>query len=255
VTEAARIHAKRRRLVTGMLSLGGHAAFLAALLLAQPDIPPPRELPAVQVQLVELPPPPPPAPPAPKPEPEPDPAPPTPPPPKVEPKPKPTPPRRTVSRPVRTPPPDVTPIEADSGPVTDLAAEVSDAELASATKAGSGVGAGGGGGRCDMVAWLQAKLRKDRRVQAAMAQAHQGRAIRVWNGDWVTHPGQEGKGLASVREAIMWEVAFAPEACRQQRVRGLIVVSLDDGPASPRVVVGAGDWRWSDLLFARSRGG
>ncbi len=80
-------------------------------------------------------------------------------------------------------------------------------------------------------------------------------AIRVWNGDWVTHPGQEGKGLASVREAIMWEVAFAPEACRQQRVRGLIVVSLDDGPASPRVVVGAGDWRWSDLLFARSRGG
>ncbi|HEX7885183.1 MAG TPA: hypothetical protein VF474_04335, partial [Phenylobacterium sp.] len=132
---------------------------------------------------------------------------------------------------------------------------VSDAELASAATAGMGGSGGGGGGQCNMVGWLQRKLRQDRRVQAAMAEAHQGRAIRVWNGDWVRHPGQEGDGLAAVREAIMWEVAFAPEACRRQRVRGLIVVSLDDGPGSARVVVGAGDWRWSDLLFARSRGG
>lgn len=252
MTEAARIRAKRRRLVTGMFSFGVHAAFLAALLAAQPDARAPAELPAIQVQLVQLPPPPPPAPPAPKA--EPDPAPPKPAPPKVEKKPKPTPPKRTVSRPIRPPPAEVKPLLADTGKVTDLAAEVSDAELASAATAGSGSG-GGGGGQCDMAGWLQTKLRKDRRVQAALAEAQKGRAIRVWNGDWVTHPGQEGKGLAAVREAIMWEVAFAPEACRKQRVRGLILLSLNDGAGGARVVVGAGDWRWSDLLFAPGRRG
>lgn len=253
MTEAARSKAKRRRLVTGMCSLGVHAAFLAALLLAQPDARPPADLAPIQVQLMQLPPPQPPKPPAPpEPAPEPKPAPPKPAPPKIE-KQKPTPPRRAVARPARAPL-DIDAILAEAGPVTNLAAEVSDAELASAATAGSG-GGGGGGGQCNMVGWLQKKLRSDRRVQAAMAEAHTGRAIRVWNGDWIRHPGQEGNGLAAVREAIMWEVAFAPEACRKQRVRGLIVVSLDDQPGSARVVMGVGDWRWSDLLFSRSRGG
>ena len=230
--------------------MGGHVAVVGAMVLAQPDIRPPPELPAIQVQLVDLPPPPPPAPPAPKV--QPDPAPPKPAPPKVEKKPKPTPPKREVARPVQKPPPDVKPLQAKAGKVTDLSAEVSDAELASAATAGTGSGGGGGGGQCDMAGWLQAKLRKDRRVQNALAQTETGRAIRVWNGDWVTHPGQEGKGLAAVREAIMWEVAFAPEACRKQRVRGLIALALNDGG---KVVLGAGDWRWSDVLFAPGRRG
>ncbi len=247
MTPAARKQTQRRRLVTGMLSLSLHGAVLGALLLAQPGAPPTFEPPAIQVQLVELPPPPPPAPPAPAP--KPDPAPPKPAPPKVEKTPKPAPPKRTIARPVSKPPPTAKPIVAESGKVTDLAAEVSDAELASAAKAGAGSGAGGGG-QCDMAGWLQAKLRSDRRVQAAITQAQKGRAIRVWNGDWITHPGQEGKGLAAVREAIMWEVAFAPEACRRQRVRGLVLLALNDQPGGGRVVLGAGDWRWSDVLWA-----
>lgn len=52
----------------------------------------------------------------------------------------------------------------------------------------------------------------------------------------------------------MWHVAFAPEACRTAPVRGLVLLSLADGPGAPRLVVGAGVWRWSDLLHAR-RGG
>ena len=214
---------------------------------AQPEPPPAPELPPIQVQLFEYRPEPPKPPAPPEPAPEPNPAPPKPAPPKIEKK-KPTPPKRAVARPAPAPP-DVEPVVADAGPVTDLASEVSDAELASAATAGSG-GGGGGGGQCDMAGWLQTKLRKDRRVQAALAEAHKGRAIRVWNGDWITHPGQDGKGLAAVREAIMWEVAFAPEACRKQRVRGLILLSLNDGSGSARVVIGAGDWRWSDVLWA-----
>lgn len=230
-----------------MLSLAGHVAAVLVVLHAQPRPPPSPVAPPVQVQLVQFAPEPPKPPAPPDPAPEPKVAPPKPAPPKLEKK-KPTPPKRAIARPTPAPR-EPSPLVAETAPVVDRSSEVSDAELASATTAGSG-GGGGGGGQCDMAGWLQAKLRKDRRVQAALAQAQKGQAIRVWNGDWITHPGQDGKGLAAVREAIMWEVAFAPEACRKQRVRGLILLSLNDGAAPARVVIGAGDWRWSDVLWA-----
>jgi hypothetical protein len=67
----------------------------------------------------------------------------------------------------------------------------------------------------------------------------------VWNGDWVQGRGEDGKGLAAVREAILWEVGFAPAACRAQPVHGLVLLSMN---GATRLAVGAGDWRWSDLL-------
>ena len=88
-------------------------------------------------------------------------------------------------------------------------------------------------------------------MRAAVAEAHRGKALRVWNGAWVRHGEEEGDGMAAVREAIQWEVGFAPSACRGELVHGLVLLSLDDGPGAARLVVGAGDWRWSDLLFAR----
>jgi hypothetical protein len=245
VTQARRQPAKRNRLLTAAASVVCHAAILLALVGAQPDPPPLADPPPMIVQLVELrrEPPAPPAPKAPAPKPSP-----APPKPKAE-KTKPAPPRKVIARPAPAPR-EVTPLLVETGPATNPDAEVSDAELASAATAGSG--GGGGGGSCNMLQWLQGKLRKDRRVQAAMADAHRGRAIRVWNGQWVRHPGQDGNGLAAVREAIMWEVAFAPEACRAERVRGLVSLSLNDGPGSARVVMGSGDWRWSDVV-SRSR--
>jgi hypothetical protein len=71
----------------------------------------------------------------------------------------------------------------------------------------------------------------------------------IWNGDWVQHGDEDGKGLAAVREAITFEVAFAPAACRRAHVRGLVLLSLGDGAA--RLALGAGEWRWSDLLGVR----
>jgi hypothetical protein len=73
----------------------------------------------------------------------------------------------------------------------------------------------------------------------------------VWNGDWVRHGDEDGKGLASVRQAIAVEVAFAPRPCRSQPMHGLVLLSLNDHAGGARVVLGAGAWRWSDLLFAR----
>ena len=125
-------------------------------------------------------------------------------------------------------------------------AELSGDQLAGAQAAGDG--GGSGGGDCNMARRVQAALRKDPLARAAV-RAASGHAIMVWNGDWVQSGAEDGKGLAAVREAITWEVAFAPPECRRQRMRGLVLLSLNDG--SPRLALGAGDWRWSDLLGLR----
>jgi hypothetical protein len=123
---------------------------------------------------------------------------------------------------------------------------LSDSQLAGAAT----VGGAGGGGTCDMARAVQQALRRDPMVHAAVEDAHRsGRAIMLWNGDWVRSGDQDGKGLSAVREAVTWEVAFAPEACRNIRMHGLVLLSLADG--STRFALGSGDWRWSDLLGLR----
>lgn len=134
-------------------------------------------------------------------------------------------------------------------PMPDNSDLMSESELAGAASAGGGDGGGGAGG-CDMARAVQQALQRDPLVRAAVEDANRlGKAIMVWNGDWVRSGGQDGKGLSAAREAIMWEVAFAPEACRNQRMHGLILLSLADGRT--RFAIGSGDWRWSDLLGVR----
>ncbi len=228
--------ARRRNLATGAVSVVAHAVAIAVLVSAAPH-PPPMPEPEPMVVALVTPPHPPetPAPPTDKP---------------PTPEPPPSPPPRNIARPAKHPPPDARPIPAGKGPKANGEAEVSDAELASASTAGAG-----GGRSCNMTQWLQTALRKDARVQATMAELdrapgpHRG-AVRVWNGDWVRHGDQEGNGLAAVREAIMWEVGFAPPACRNEPVKGLVAISLNDGPAAARLVMGQGEWRWADLLFS-----
>ena len=54
--------------------------------------------------------------------------------------------------------------------------------------------------------------------------------------------------LAAVREAIIWEIAFAPAACKAQAMHGLMLISLHDGDGTARLAMGHGEWRWSDML-------
>ncbi len=97
---------------------------------------------------------------------------------------------------------------------------------------------------------VQSALRRDPLVRSALSQSG-GKALWVWNGDWVKSRGEDGKGMAAVREAIMWEVAFAPETCRNTSVHGLVLLRLDTAGA-PRLALGAEAWRWSDLLTLQS---
>jgi len=138
----------------------------------------------------------------------------------------------------------------DSEPAPDTFADLlSASDLAGATSAdaeGAG-GGGGGGGVCDMARAVQRALRRDPLVRSAVGDADRlGKSVMLWNGDWVRSGGQDGKGLSAVREAVLWEVAFAPEACRNKPVHGLVLLSLADGYT--RFAIGSGDWRWSDLL-------
>lgn len=146
------------------------------------------------------------------------------------------------------PPPDVTTMPAGKDRIVRQGVDVSDLDLAGAATAGSGAG----GGACNMPGLLQTALRRNRLVQTAVAQAHRGKPIMVWNGDWTRYGDEDGAGLAAVREAIMWEVAFAPEACRTQAMHGLVLLSLNDAPGAPRLVVGTDEWRWTDMLFSRA---
>ncbi|HEY3948197.1 hypothetical protein [Phenylobacterium sp.] len=239
--------AERRRRALGVgVSLAAHLAILAVLLTARQPAPPPAALPPIEVALV-----------GPTPEPDSG-APPAAAPAKAEPKPPPTPVRPTPPR------PDLKPIPAAPRPEPDPMPQLTEAQIASAATAGAGsgegegAGAGSGGRPCDMVRRVQAALRKDPRVRAAVAEAEAvrgapGKALYVWNGDWIRSRGQDGAGLAAAREAIMWEVAFAPETCRAQPVHGLVLFSMGDTSGSG-LVVGGGTWRWSDLLRPRASG-
>ena len=80
--------------------------------------------------------------------------------------------------------------------------------------------------------------------RAAVDQARRSgknNALLVWRGDWVQSQGEEGKGLAAVRQAMVWEVAFAPAACRAQSVRGMVLITLADNGGSGRVAFGNGN--------------
>jgi hypothetical protein len=231
--QARRQAERRRRLLTGAFSAAVHAAVIGALLFIHADVPREADVEPIPVMLAPpLEPPKPPAPPVEEPKPEPPKAPP--------------PPSLHTRPPKAPPPPDVAPLPAAKGPAAVGPAMLSDAETASASTAENG----GAGGECNMARWLQDRLRRDPLVHQAMADAHAPRPVLVWNGDWVRHGEQEGAGLAAVREAIMWEVGFAPIACRNEPVHGYVLISLNDGA---RLALGAGAWRWTDLLGAQRR--
>jgi len=106
-----------------------------------------------------------------------------------------------------------------------------------------------------MVRRVQDRLRRTPSVRTAVNDAGRamnasGRAMLIWDGDWLQSQGQAGKGLAGVRQAIALEVAFSPAECRAQTMAGLAVLSLEDGPGGARLALGRGRWRWSDLLGA-----
>jgi len=223
------------RLFGWIFSIAAHVLALTGLLWVHADAPPEPESPVVTASLVSLPQPDPTQPPAP-----------------ADPSPAQAGGQHSAIRP--TPAPREAPVilQAARTPKPNTSDLLTDAQIAGAANAGE-EGGGGGGGACDMARAIQRALRRDPMVQSAVMDAHRsGKAILVWNGDWVRSGDQDGKGLAAVREAILWEVGFAPETCRRQQVRGMVMFVLNDGMT--RLALGSGQWRWSDLLTPGAMG-
>lgn len=222
--------ARTNRLLSIGLSLAIHGAILLGFIAVRTDVVPPERSTPVMVVLVDVP--------------------------RLAP---------PTSRPVAqaaAPPPDLPLPKVDIAPPVPRAPRQrtdKSVQMAAAT-AGTGVSlgeadlagamsadAGAPGGACDMPRRVQSALRNDHIVLAATSN-FAGQTLLVWNGDWVQGPGEEGKGMAAVREAIMWEVAFAPPECRTQAAHGLILLSLSSTAGTLRLALGSGNWRWSDLL-------
>lgn len=281
----------RRRLWLGVaISAAAHLALLPALLSAISRAP---QLPAdnpVVIDLTPFPPPPRPQSPAP-PSPDPDPGGSPPSSPQASPEAQPAaaappapPTPRPPASPVRARPPVPAPPTVPTATATAALApgpaaqpaSVGAADLIGAAVAGAGAGSGSGqgggtgsgsgtgvgsgsgsGGDCDMIARLQRALRDDPDIRAGLVRARRdlppGRTPLLWNGAWIRTPGEDGDGLAGVRQAIAVEVAFAPPACRSQPMRGLVLLTLADGPSPPAVALGTGAWRWQDLTGASRR--
>ena len=215
---------RRTRFLAGAFTVAVHIAALALLLLPRGSAPKSHVEPEsepIQVSLIDTPKPPPPGPPDVT---------------LVQPKAAAAPPLPQVTtRPT---------VRATATPKPDNSDLLSASQLAGAAAVGEG---GGGGGGCDLARAVQQALRRDPQVRSAVEEANRsGKAIMLWDGDWVRSGGQDGKGLSAAREAVVWEVGFAPEACRHQQMHGLLLLSLADG--GTRFAIGAGDWRWSDLL-------
>ena len=214
---------RRNRWLAGTATVAVHVLAIAALLWPRAEPPRPRfapMLPPIQVSLVETP------------------------------KPKPPTPLEAMKfEALPTAPHRTAPVFAVAGTPMPDTADTSDL-LNESQLRGAAIAGEGGGGNCDIARAVQQALRRDPMVHAAVEDAHRtGKAVMLWNGDWVRTGGQDGKGLSAVREAVMWEVAFAPATCRNTRMHGLVLLSLADGHT--RFALGAGDWRWSDLLGVR----
>jgi len=214
---------RRNRWLVGAGTIGAHVAVFTALFWHYAMPPAPPEPAPLEVSLIDTPKPTPPVPPDP-----------------VE---------VDTGAPVIVPEPKMPSIHLTAqsqiqAKVDDMSDVLSDAQVSGAASVGEG---GDGGGPCDMGQLVQRALRRDPLVHNAVANANRvGKAIMVWNGDWVRTGAEDGKGLSAVREAILWEVGFAPESCRTRPVHGMVLLSLADGRT--RFAVGTGEWRWADLL-------
>jgi hypothetical protein len=219
---------RRTRLLAGAFTVGVHIAAVALLLLPRGSAPPSRvedTSEPIQVSLIDTP----------KPQP-------------------PGPPDVTLAQPEAASAPPLPHLTIRATVQAAVTTRPDNSDLLSASQlagaASVGAGGGGGGGSCDLARAVQQALRRDPMVRSAVENANRsGKSVMLWNGDWVRSGGEDGKGLSAVREAVMWEVGFAPEACRHQQMHGLVLLSLADG--STRFAIGAGDWRWSDLLNLR----
>lgn len=114
--------------------------------------------------------------------------------------------------------------------------------------------AGAAAGGCSIDGALQALFAAEPTVRAALVAIPRdarsvANAIQLWDGAWTPPPTPEGEpALAVIRAAIVETVSQAPARCRDEHLQGprFLIVSQADNMTTV-LVLGSGDWRWTDL--------
>ncbi|WP_309643920.1 hypothetical protein [Phenylobacterium sp.] len=109
------------------------------------------------------------------------------------------------------------------------------------------------GESCQLTQWIQGALREDATVRAALSAIPRearslANAIMLWDGRWVESASMSARQSAPIREAIILGVRTAPAACRDETLRGPLLIAVPDRFGTTLLAVGSGVWKWSDLL-------
>lgn len=109
------------------------------------------------------------------------------------------------------------------------------------------------GETCQLTQWIQDALRQDDSVREALSAIPRearslANAIMLWDGRWVETATMSAGQVLPIRDAIILGVRTAPAACRDEEMRGPLLIAVPDRFGTTLLAVGSGAWRWSDLL-------
>lgn len=109
------------------------------------------------------------------------------------------------------------------------------------------------GETCQLTQWVQGALQQDPSVRAALSAIPRearslANAIMLWDGRWVESRAVSALQATPIREAIVVGVLTAPAACRDETIRGPLLIAVPDRFGTTLLAVGSGVWKWSDLL-------
>ena len=111
------------------------------------------------------------------------------------------------------------------------------------------------GETCDLAGRVQAALRDDPAVRAALAMLPRdarsvANAVMLWDGRWIAGTTTSTSyALDRIRAAVIATVAAAPAPCRQEAQTGPVLMLLAGSPDTV-LALGSGRWRWGDVFGA-----
>jgi hypothetical protein len=159
---------------------------------------------------------------------------------------------------VAEPPPAEPPVDPRDAPDVLAAVHALIGEASSQAQAATAVGrvatAGSGGDACGLAALLSRKLQADADLRANLARLPRdarsvANAVMLWDGGWVTARTRDAEvALAGVRASLRAATAGVDVGCLEQAQAGPNLLTIVEDDIATVLVVGSGDWSWSDVL-------
>ena len=104
---------------------------------------------------------------------------------------------------------------------------------------------------CDMVSGVEARMQADPAVLAALSALpldarSVANAVMLWDGAWTLGPSPSA-ALVALDQGLGRALNGAPQGCLDAQVLGPRLVTLRDSRGATLLVIGSGEWRWSQL--------